>query len=74
MDITWTHADTPPAEEGRYLVTRYDKASETEFVDILFYEDGEWWNGMFHDDFGVIAYMPLPYAYKIRTYYLTRVK
>lgn len=64
----WIDANQTPTEDGRYLVTRYNPVQKSEFVDILFFEKGEWWNGQYHDEFYVLAYAPLPHTYPYRMY------
>lgn len=56
--------DGLPEEDGRYLVTRYDDVTNTEFIDILWYEENLWWNRYSTGDYAVTAWMPLPTPYK----------
>lgn len=56
--------DGLPEEDGRYLVTRYDDVTNTEFIDILWYEENLWWNRHSTGDYAVTAWMPLPSPYK----------
>lgn len=51
-----------PKKDGRYQVTRYDY--NTEFIDILWYEENLWWNRRYTGDYAVTAWMPLPEPYK----------
>jgi len=53
-----------PKKDGRYQVTRYDYVTNTEFIDILWYEKNLWWNGHSMGDYAVTAWMPLPEPYK----------
>ena len=49
-----------PEKDGRYQVTRYDSVTNTEFIDILWYEKNIWWNGHQMGNYAVTAWMPLP--------------
>ena len=49
-----------PEKDGRYQVTRYDYVANTEFIDILWYEENLWWNRHSTGDYAVTAWMPLP--------------
>lgn len=53
-----------PEEEGRYYVTRHDDVTNTEFIDILWYEENLWWNRHSTGDYAVTAWMPLPEPWK----------
>ena len=53
-----------PEKDGRYQVTRYDYVANTEFIDILWYEENLWWNRHSTGDYAVIAWMPLPEPYR----------
>lgn len=53
-----------PKKDGRYQVTRYDYVTKTEFIDILWYEKGLWWDRRCTGDYAVIAWKPLPKPYK----------
>ena len=53
-----------PKKDGRYQVTRYDYVANTEFIDILWYEENLWWNRHSTGDYAVTAWMPLPELYK----------
>ena len=53
-----------PKKDGRYLVTRYDYVTSTEFIDILWYEKNLWWNMRYTGNYAVTAWMPLPEPYK----------
>jgi len=55
-----------PEKDGRYQVTRYDYVANTEFIDILWYEENLWWNRHSTGDYAVTAWMPLPEPYKER--------
>jgi len=55
-----------PKKDGRYQVTRYDYVTNTEFIDILWYEENLWWNRRSTGDYAVIAWMPLPEPYAER--------
>lgn len=52
--------DRLPNDTTRVLVLRYDYVTDTPFVDILWYEKGEWWNRHFRGDYAVTHWMPLP--------------
>ncbi len=52
-----------PSETTRALVTRFDDVTETPFIDILWFENGVWWNRLYPGDYRVIAWMPLPKPY-----------
>ena len=49
-----------PKKDGRYQVTRHDDVTNTEFIDILWYEKNTWWNRQATGDYAVTAWMPLP--------------
>lgn len=53
-----------PKKDGRYYVTRHDYVTQTDFVDLLWYEKGMWWNRQATGDYAVIAWMPLLKSYK----------
>lgn len=53
-----------PKKDGRYQVTRHDDVTNTEFIDILWYEENLWWNRHSTGDYAVTAWMPLPEPYK----------
>lgn len=53
-----------PKKWGRYQVTRYDYVTNTEFIDILWYEENLWWNRRSTGDYAVTAWMPLPKPYR----------
>lgn len=53
-----------PKKDGRYQVTRYDYVTNTEFIDILWYEKNTWWDRQATGDYAVTAWMPLPEPYK----------
>lgn len=53
-----------PKEDGRYQVTRHDYVTNTEFIDILWYEKNLWWNKHSTGDYAVTAWMPLPEPYR----------
>ena len=53
-----------PKKDGRYQVTRHDYVTNTEFIDILWYEKNTWWDRQATGDYAVTAWMPLPEAYK----------
>lgn len=53
-----------PEKDGRYQVTRYDYVANTEFIDILWYEENLWWNRHSTGDYAVTAWMPLPEPYR----------
>ena len=53
-----------PEKDTRYLVTRYDYVTNTEFIDILWYEKNIQWNGHQMGDYAVTAWMPLPKPYQ----------
>ena len=56
--------DGPPSKDGRYYVTRHDSVTQTNFIDILWYEEGVWWNRQATGDYAVIAWQLLPEPYK----------
>ena len=53
-----------PKKDGRYQVTRHDDVTNTEFIDILWYEENLWWNRHSTGDYAVTAWMPLPKPWK----------
>ena len=53
-----------PKKDGRYQVTRHDDVTNTEFIDILWYEGNLWWNRHSTGDYAVTAWMPLPAPYR----------
>ena len=53
-----------PEKDGRYQVTRHDDVTNTEFIDILWYEDNLWWNRHSTGNYAVTAWMPLPEPYR----------
>lgn len=53
-----------PKKDGRYQVTRHDYVTNTEFIDILWYEKNTWWDRQATGDYAVTAWMPLPAPYK----------
>ena len=53
-----------PEKDGRYQVTRYDYVANTEFIDILWYEENQWWNRHSTGNYAVTAWMPLPESFK----------
>lgn len=57
-------SEQSPKKDGRYLVTRYDYVTNTEFIDILWYEKNTWWNRQATGDYAVTAWKPLPELYK----------
>lgn len=59
----WIPVSEKPEKDGRYQVTRHDYVTNTEFIDILWYEENLWWNGHSTGDYAVIAWMPLPEPY-----------
>lgn len=61
---SWIPVSEPPEEDGRYYVTRHDYVTQTDFIDLLWYEKGVWWNRQFTGDYAVIAWMPKPEPYK----------
>ena len=61
----WTPcSERLPEKDGRYQVTRYDYVANTEFIDILWYEENLWWNRHSTGDYAVTAWMPLPEPWK----------
>ena len=56
-------SERPPEKDGRYQVTRYDDVTNTEFIDILWFEKNIWWNRHATGDYAVTAWMPLPKPY-----------
>lgn len=57
-------SERPPEKDGRYQVTRHDDVTNTEFIDILWYEENLWWNRHSTGDYAVTAWMPLPEPYR----------
>ena len=53
-----------PKKDGRYYVTRHNYVTQSDFIDILWYEKGLWWNRQSIEDYAVIAWMPKPEPYK----------
>lgn len=49
-----------PSKECRYMVTRHDYVTNTETIDILWYEKNIWWNGHSTGDYAVTAWRELP--------------
>ena len=62
----WIPVSEKPKKDGRYQVTRYDYVANTEFIDILWYEENLWWNRHSTGDYAVTAWTPLPEPYKER--------
>lgn len=56
-------SDGLPKKDDRYQVTRYDYVTNTEFIDILWYEKNLWWDRHSTGDYAVTAWMPLPEPY-----------
>ena len=59
----WIPVSERPKKDGRYQVTRYDYVTNTEFIDILWYEKNTWWDRQATGDYAVTAWMPLPEPY-----------
>ena len=57
-------SERPPKKDGRYQVTLYDYVTNTEFIDVLWYEMNTWWNRQETGDYVVTAWMPLPEPWK----------
>jgi len=49
-----------PEDGLRCLVTRYDYVTETSFVDLLWFDNGNWWDRYFPGEYAVTHWMPLP--------------
>ena len=49
-----------PETVERALVIRHDYVSGEYFIDLLWYEQGCWWNRMFGGNYAVTHWMPLP--------------
>lgn len=47
-------------KDGRYLTVRYDQVTCSSFVDILWFERGDWWKRHYPGDYAVTHWMPLP--------------
>ena len=59
----WTPVTERLPEDGiRCLVTRFDYVTKTPFIDLLWFEGGEWWNRHFCGDYAVTHWMSLPEA------------
>lgn len=52
--------DRLPEDGTRNLVTRYDFVTNTPFYDLLWLDNGEWWNRQYAGDYAVTHWMPLP--------------
>lgn len=49
-----------PQDGERALVMRYDYVTSTPFYDLLWFDNGEWWNRHFAGDYAVTHWMHLP--------------
>lgn len=49
-----------PESGTRALVMRFDDVTNTPFYDLLWFDNGEWWNRHFTGDYAVTHWMPLP--------------
>lgn len=49
-----------PGNASRCLVSRHDYVTGADFVDILWYDSGEWWDRQHAGDYAVTHWMPLP--------------
>lgn len=49
-----------PKDVERCLTVRFDFVTKTSFVDILWYENGNWWNRHYHGNYNVTHWMPVP--------------
>ena len=49
-----------PESAERYLVMRFDYVTRTPFCDLLWFENGRWWNRRYDGDYAVTHWMPLP--------------
>ena len=49
-----------PKSAERYLVMRFDYVAKAPFYDLLWFENGRWWNRHFEGDYAVTHWMPLP--------------
>lgn len=56
----WISVKDRLPRDGRYLTVRYDQVTRSSFVDILWFERGDWWNRHYPGDYGVTHWMPLP--------------
>ena len=52
--------DELPENASRCLVSRHDYVTGANFVDILWYDSGEWWDRQNAGDYAVTHWMPLP--------------
>ena len=52
--------DRNPETGSRCLVVRYDQVTKTYFEDILWFDNGNWWNRHYDGDYAVTHWMPLP--------------
>ena len=56
----WISVKDRLPRDGRYLTVRYDQVTRSSFVDILWFERGDWWNRHYPGDYAVTHWMPLP--------------
>jgi hypothetical protein len=49
-----------PESGTRALVMRFDFVTKTPFYDLLWFDNGYWWNRNFTGDYAVTHWMPLP--------------
>lgn len=56
----WISVKDRLPRDGRYLTVRYDQVTRSSFVDILWFERGDWWNRHYPGDYDVTHWMPLP--------------
>ena len=56
----WISVKDRLPKDGRYLTVRYDHVTRSSFVDILWFERGDWWNRHCPGDYAVTHWMPLP--------------
>lgn len=49
-----------PESTERYLVMRFDYVTKTPFCDLLWFENGRWWNRRYEGNYAVTHWMPLP--------------
>ena len=49
-----------PENGTRNLVTRYDYVTDHQFLDLLWFDKGEWWNRRYAGDYAVTHWRELP--------------
>lgn len=59
--VNWISVkDRLPEQTARCLVARWDSVTKTPFIDILWHENGVWWNRQHGGNYAVTHWMPLP--------------